>query len=133
MAMTTGPGPQMNVTPMIDVLLVLIIIFMVILPNTRGLETQVPQPSDPKQAAQVKPQDDIVLTVEGKGRVLVNREPVSREALAERLADLFKTTAQPVVFVQGKGDLAFEEVAQVIDLAKGAGFARVALMDRSGE
>ncbi len=131
--MTTGPGPQMNVTPMIDVLLVLIIIFMVILPNTRGLETQVPQPSDPKQAAQVKPQDDIVLTVEGKGRVLVNREPVSREALAERLADLFKTTAQPVVFVQGEGDLAFEEVAQVIDLAKGAGFARVALMDRSGE
>ncbi len=123
----------MNVTPMIDVLLVLIIIFMVILPNTRGLETQVPQPPDPKQAAQVKPQEDIVLTVEGKGRVLVNREPVSREALAERLADLFKTTAQPVVFVQGKGDLAFEEVAQVIDLAKGAGFARVALMDRSGE
>ena len=128
--MTTGPGAQINVTPMIDVLLVLIIIFMVILPNrSEGLKTQVPQQSDAATSPPTAVQQDVVLTVQGEGKVLVNQDAVQMDALPDRLRAIFNATAQPVIFVKGKGSLAFQEVAEVIDAAKGAGFTRVALLN----
>jgi biopolymer transport protein ExbD len=131
MAMTTGPGAQINVTPMIDVLLVLIIIFMVILPyKSEGLKTQVPQPSESNAAPPPTVQQDIVLTVEGQGRVMVNQDPIAMDRLDERLKTIFNLTAQPVIFVRGKGSLDFEDIAKVIDVAKGAGFTRIALMNQ---
>ena len=127
MAITSAPGPQMNVTPMIDVLLVLIIIFMVMPHKSKGLDAQVPQPSsDPRPQAL---EEDIVLTVEGDGNVRINQDAVALDQLQPRLQAIFKTTARPVVFIRGKKDLAFEEVALVIDLARGAGFQHIALMN----
>src|SRR5436190_905965 len=117
MAMNTTPGPQMNVTPMIDILLVLIIVFMVILPDkSAGLDTQVPQPSSSERLTEV--QQDVVLTVEGGGRVMVNQDSIAAGELRDRLNAIFKATARPVIFIRGKRDLAFQEVAEVIDLAK---------------
>jgi len=127
MAISNSPGPQMNVTPMIDILLVLIIIFMVMPHKSKGLDAQVPQPSSDSQPQRIE--EDIVLTVEGGGSVRVNQDPVAMDQLGTRLLAIFKTTARPVVFIRGKKDLAFEEVAQVIDVAKGAGFMRIALMN----
>lgn len=127
MAMSMGPRPQMNVTPMIDILLVLIIIFMVMPHKSKGLDAQVPQPSTDSRPAAVE--EDIVLTVEGGGSVRVNQDAIAMDQLEPRLLAIFKTTARPVVFIRGKKDLAFEEVAQVIDIAKGAGFQRIALMN----
>jgi biopolymer transport protein ExbD/biopolymer transport protein TolR len=127
MAMNLGPRPEINMTPMIDILLVLIIIFMVMPHKSRGLDAQVPQPSSDAQPQAV--QQDIVLTVEGGGNVLVNQDTVAMDQLAPRLMAIFKITARPVVFIRGKKDLAFQEVAQVIDIAKGAGFQRIALMN----
>ena len=119
----------MNVTPMIDVLLVLIIIFMVILPHkSEGLNTRVPQQSTSTDPPPAAVQQDVVLTVEGDGHVLVNQDAVGIEGLEERLKAIFKITARPVVFVRADGSLAFKEVAEVIDVAKGVGFTRVALM-----
>ena len=125
--MTKGPG-EINMTPLIDVLLVLLIIFMVITPEKPlGLEARVPQ-----DAATETPQDDaaVVVSVGRDQSVLINRESVRMEDLGGRLFEIFKTRALRVVFVKGDGELEFETVARVIDVAKGAGIHHVGLSSR---
>jgi biopolymer transport protein ExbD len=127
MAMTTGGGggqtADINVTPLIDVLLVLLIIFMVITPLTpKGLEALVPQPPPPNQ-----PKTDtdrtVVVQVLGaageKPKLKINQEDVSWDNLQQRLTDIFKTRAERVMFVKGDPDVEFQNVAQVIDIARG--------------
>ncbi|HUI54656.1 MAG TPA: biopolymer transporter ExbD [Bryobacteraceae bacterium] len=128
MAMSLGSKAQINVTRMIDVLLVLIIIFMVITPvRSRGLNTLVPQQStrDPEPAA---PSDDLVVTVCGGGMVQLNREPVAVADLLDRLAALFRNHPGHALFVRGDKGLEFGQVAEVIDIARGAGLDRIGLM-----
>ncbi len=132
MGMTAGShGPeraQINMTPMIDVLLVLIIIFMVITPITpRGLNTLVPQPPSAGPEA-AEPSHDIVITVRGDGTALLNQEPLDLAELQARLERLYKSGATRVIFVRGEKSIEFARVAEVIDLARGAGVYRVALM-----
>ena len=121
------PHANINMTPMIDVLLVLIIIFMVITPTTsRGLNALVPQPeSGPAAAA---PSNDIVVTVNGDHTVSINRETIAIEELSARLQRLYLNHPGHPLFVRGGKDLAFEQVAQVIDIARGVGLDRIALM-----
>jgi biopolymer transport protein TolR len=129
MGMSAGnQKAQINVTPMIDVLLVLIIIFLVITPSKEtGLKTLVPEPAaDTRQPS--PPFHDIVITVRGDRTVSLNREPVELENLPQRLARLSRTEA--VVFVQGDRNLEFRQVAEVIDIARGAGLNRIALMTK---
>jgi biopolymer transport protein TolR len=129
MAMSLGHNKaEMNVTPMIDILLVLIIIFLVVTPQlSTGFHANIPQDSDASAAAPT-PLDDIVITVVGNGTVRLNREVVAVENLEARLKEVFKHTANHVIFVRGEKGLDFTYVAQVIDIAKGAGLDRVALM-----
>jgi len=120
---------EINMTPMIDVLLVLIIIFMVISPTkSRGLQTLVPE--EPTVDRPVPPEShDIVITVHRDGGVDLNREALDIPRLRERLARLFLDQgAVNVVFVRGDGDVEFSSVAQVIDLTRGSGVNRIALM-----
>jgi biopolymer transport protein ExbD len=127
MAMTTGGGGggqtcDMNVTPLIDVLLVLLIIFMVITPLTpKGLEALVPQPPPPHQP---ETQTDRTVVVQvlldnGKVKLKINQEDVTQENLQTRLTDIFKTRAERVMFVKGDPEVEFQNVAQVIDTARG--------------
>ena len=124
--MTTSQGADINVTPMIDVLLVLIIIFMVITPLTpMGLNALLPQPAS---GGPNEPARDIVITVARDNSIRLNREPVELAHLQDRLSALLKRGASEHLFVRGDRDLDFREVVQVIDLARGAGWDRVGLM-----
>jgi len=125
---TGGPKSDINMTPMIDVLLVLIIIFMVITPLTpHGLEALIPQPPPPGQP----PENNIrtvVISINADHSMLINQDPVEEAALENRLVDIFKTRAERVVFVKGDPNLEFKWVAQVIDIAHGAQIDKVGLM-----
>jgi biopolymer transport protein TolR len=124
----SGPKSDINMTPMIDVLLVLIIIFMVITPLTpKGLEALVPQP--PKDNQPTPPDDrTIVVTINKDHSMLVNTEPIQENALQQRLENIFKTRAERVMFVKGDPDIEYKWVAEVIDIAHGAGIDKVGLM-----
>ena len=124
-----GPKADINMTPMIDVLLVLIIIFMVITPLTpKGLEALVPQPPPPNQKQQEDNQRTVVIVINKDKSIMINQEPTDEAKLGSRLEEIFKTRAERVVFVKGDADLDFGLVAKAIDIAHGAGIDKVGLM-----
>jgi len=121
---------NINVTPMVDVMLVLLIIFMVITPLTpKGLDTLVPQPPPPNQPPPPPNQDPTVVVEVAKDHTLqINGQAVAERDLESKLEDIFKTRAQKVLFVKGDKDVDYRYVAQAIDAAKGAGLDKVGIM-----
>lgn len=137
MAMATGgKGGAMhdiNVTPLIDVLLVLIIVFMVITPRTpHGLDALVPQPNPNKQPEDVINRT-IVVTMDAQRQVAINQQPIDIRNLGEKLIDIFKTRNDRIIFVKGDPTLTFADIAQIIDVAKGAGIDKIGLMTKAVE
>jgi biopolymer transport protein TolR len=123
-----SPRSGINVTPFIDILLVLLVIFMTITPLTpTGLRTAVPQPPPPGPESQ-EPENVLVLSLDASGVIRINQDQIELARLAERLQTIFKTRSDRTIFVQADRELLFNDVAQLIDTAKGAGAIQVGLM-----
>jgi biopolymer transport protein ExbD len=138
MAMTTGSSGgamgDINVTPMIDILLVLLIIFMVIVPVTpKGLDALVPQPpKNPQTQTQPNDRTIVVQVIYRPGAApayKINETDVASKAeLLPRLTEIYANRAERVMFVRGDDDLNFAYIAEVIDIAKAANVDHIGLM-----
>ena len=137
MAMTTGSGGgamgDINVTPMIDILLVLLIIFMVIVPVTpKGLDALVPQP--PKDKTQQQQPNDRTIVVQVLYRAgqapayKINETDVNHSELLAKLTDIYSNRAERVMFVKGDDDVDWRYVADVIDIGRSANVDHIGLM-----
>ncbi len=138
MAFATGGGgargPQINVTPLIDVLLTLIVMFMLAVSMDKQYQekAQIPQPPQDSRS-QPEPERTIVIQLvwtakDQPAAVKINREDVRWEDLETRLAQIYLTRAEKVAFVRGDADVDFQYVADVIDAAHQAGVQRVGLL-----
>ena len=125
MSMSAGGGGGLNadpnVTPMIDVLMVLLIIFMVIVPSSRkALDVQVPDPN-PQPTQPQSNTESIVLTVNPNGQFLINKEAVNQANLASRLKQIYDPRPDKIIFIKGDPKARYQDVISAMDVARGAG------------
>ncbi|HEY8176368.1 MAG TPA: biopolymer transporter ExbD [Gemmatimonadaceae bacterium] len=126
MAMSSGSGSkglenEINVTPMIDVLLVLLIIFMAALPNMRkAIDIQLPDPNPPVVPANQQ-SNQIVLEVLPGGVYSINTEKVDKQRLGPRLKEIYDPRPEKIIFVKGDPEVKFQQVIEAMDIARGSG------------
>lgn len=124
-----GPKSNINITPYIDILLVLLIIFMVIQPTTQyDLRARVPQDAPDLPPEVIVKSDAIVISIDEGGVIRINQDPVTLDRLGARLFEIYSARSNKNMFVQADKELPFGDVIRVIDIAKGSGVGDVGLM-----
>jgi len=127
-----GAMNEINMTPMIDVLLVLLIIFMVVQQGLqRGIAVQIPPPKDKDEVAQKEPdQDQIVLEVKPGPTYFINTKQVASAQLEAELRQVYTGRPRKVIFVKGEENLKYQDVVRAVDASRGAGVEVVGLVPR---
>ena len=115
-----GLTNEPNVTPMIDVLLVLLIIFMLVVPMSRkAIDLQLPDPTEQQSSENPPPQ--IVLEVFPGDKFMVNKEPLTKTTLPKRLKEIYDGRPEKIIFVKGDPKVKYSDVIFAMDVARGAG------------
>jgi biopolymer transport protein TolR len=123
-----GIVSEMNVVPLIDVLLVLLVIFMIIPHHQTGLRAELLQPAPQNSAPPQAEPDIIVIQVLDGGSLKINQQPVLWDSLRSRLDEIFSRRADRTAFVSGDSGIEFQVVAKVIDVMDAAGISSVGLL-----
>ena len=123
---------DINITPYIDILLVLLIIFMVIQPTIKyDLKARTPQEADDLPENVIRKTEAIVLQIAANGTYRINKDPVTLNQMGRRLFEIYSARSNKNMFIQGEDDLPFGDVIRVIDIAKGAGVGDIGLISAS--
>ena len=128
----SGMVSEINVTPFVDVMLVLLIIFMVTAPMmVQGVDVQLPRSDTPP--LQADSDDQLVLSIDAQGRTYINEREMKWEELPNKLAAIHTANPDQAVFVKADGSLPYEKVMQLMGIAKSAGIGKVGLVTQPGQ